>query len=147
MIKIEYPSRDFRTKKEIAGEMIFDDLRRAWIRLTPEEWVRQNFIRYLVESKGYPASLIAVEKKIMLGELTKRFDILVYSKDHMPWMMIECKSMRTPLDPEVLHQVLRYNITVPVRYLVITNGTGCLAFGKSDKQLVPLDELPVYGND
>jgi len=145
MIKIDYPVHDFRMKKENNREMIFDESRKTWLKLTPEEWVRQNFIRYLVHAKNYPSSLVALEKKIMVGEMIKRFDILVFNKEHKPWMMVECKSTTISLNDDVLQQVLRYNIALPVQYLVITNGTSCMAFKKHDTQLVPLDEIPVFG--
>lgn len=142
MIKIDYPEHKFRIKSENNLEFIFDELRRSWLRLTPEEWVRQNFLQYLVQVKNYPASLIAIEKEIHLGELKKRFDILVYDRQHKPWMMIECKEMNVKLDGNVLQQILRYNMAVPVHYLVITNGAFCLAFQKAGKQLTKLDLLP-----
>lgn len=143
MIKIDYPAHDFRMRKDNEREMIFDELRKVWLKLTPEEWVRQNFVRFLL-SKKYPAALIALEKKIMVGELTKRFDILVYSNAHEPWMMIECKAMDVALSPEVLNQVLRYNIALPVRFLVITNGTSCMTFQKQHNMLVPLETFPEF---
>src|SRR5688572_10180377 len=110
MIKIDYPAHEFRMKLENNREMIFDELRKTWLRLTPEEWVRQNFICYLIYSRNYPSSLVALEKKFMVGEMTKRFDILIYNKDHRPWMMVECKSKDVSLNEDVLNQVLRYNI-------------------------------------
>ena len=145
MIKIDYPSYEFRMKVENNREMIFDELRKAWLKLTPEEWVRQNFIRYLVHSRNYPSALVSLEKRIVVGEMVKRFDILVYNNNHHPWMMVECKSMDVSLKEEVLNQVLRYNIAIPVQYLVITNGTSCMAFKKQNKQLVPLNEFPEFG--
>ena len=145
MIKIHYPVHEFRMKKENNREMIFDESRKTWLRLTPEEWVRQNFIRYLIHTKNYPSSLVALEKKIMVGEMTKRFDILVFSKEHHPWMMVECKSTTVSLNEEVLNQVLRYNIAMPVQYLVITNGTSCMAFKKEHSELLPLEEIPEFG--
>ncbi|MEI9943045.1 MAG: type I restriction enzyme HsdR N-terminal domain-containing protein [Chitinophagaceae bacterium] len=87
-----------------------------------EEWVRQNFIQYLIQVKKYPSSLIALEKMIELGELKKRFDILVYDTDHKPWMIVECKASSVELNETVLHQLLRYNISMPAEYLIITNG-------------------------
>ena len=146
MIKIDYPVHHFRMKKENNREMIFDESRKTWLRLTPEEWVRQNFIRYLINIKNYPSSLVALEKKIMVGEMVKRFDILVFNKHHEPWMMVECKSTAISLNEDVLSQVLRYNIALPVQYMVITNGNYCMAFVKRDTQLVPLDELPAFGS-
>jgi hypothetical protein len=93
---------------------------------------------------NYPGSLIAVEKELFLGELTKRFDILVYDRNHLPWMMIECKSMGVHLDENVLLQILRYHIAIPVPYIVITNGSYCAAFQKINGQLAELKELPGY---
>jgi hypothetical protein len=123
--------------------MIFDELRKSWLRLTPEEWVRQNFVQFLV-SKNYPAALIALEKKIMVGEMMKRFDILVFDRQHEPFMMVECKAMNVLLGEEVLRQVLRYHSAVPVTFLVITNGTYCMAFKKEERELVALDDFPDF---
>ena len=145
MIKIDYPVHEFRMKKENNREMIFDESRRTWLKLTPEEWVRQNFIRYLIYTKKYPSSLVALEKKIMVGEMVRRFDILVFSKEHKPWMMVECKSASVPLSEDVLGQALRYNIAMPVQYLVITNGVSCMGFRKVNAELVSLDVLPEFG--
>jgi hypothetical protein len=146
MIKIDYPEHEFKIKKENNRELIFDEIRKLWLRLTPEEWVRQNFVRYLLLVKNYPSTLVALEKKIVVGEMMKRFDVLVYDSRHQPWLMVECKSMAISLKEEVLSQVLRYNIAVPVQYLVITNGTSCMAFKKHEMQLVSLNELPEFGN-
>lgn len=144
MIKIEYPAYSFRIKKEKENEFIFDELRKSWLRLTPEEWVRQNFVQYLVQVKKYPSSLIAIEKEIQLGELKKRFDLLVYDQRHQPWMMIECKEMNVDIDENVLQQILRYNIAVPVRYMIITNGTYCMGYEKSENRLELLKYLPAF---
>lgn len=146
MIRVEYPDYNFRVKKEDGKEFIFDEIRKIWLRLTGEEWVRQNFLQYLVQVKQYPLSLIAVEKEIRLGELKKRFDILVYDKDHHPWLMVECKGMDIALSQEVLQQVLRYNIAVPVQYMVITNGSHCAGFHRNNGQLQAVAELPAFGS-
>ena len=98
MIKIEYPSYQPKIKKEAGKEFIFDEVRKHWILLTPEEWVRQNFLQYLILIKKYPSSLIAVEKEIFLGDVKKRFDIVVYDKNTKPWMLIECKEMNVTLN-------------------------------------------------
>lgn len=144
MVKINYPEPDFRIRKEGEKEFIFDSLRKKWVVLTPEEWVRQNFLQYLIRAKNYPASLIAVEKEIRLGELKKRFDVLVYDDQHQPWMMIECKSTDVELSEEVLQQVLRYNLSTPVRYLVITNGSHCYLCARENEQLHTLSEFPAH---
>lgn len=146
MIRIEYPSYPYRIREEEGREFIFDELRKLWIRLTPEEWVRQNFLQYLVQTMQYPASLIAVERELRLGELKKRFDILVYNRQHQPWLMVECKAMEVQLDNAVLQQVLRYNIAIPVPFLIITNGQYCAGFEKQDNQLKLIGQLPVFIN-
>lgn len=142
MLTINYPEPEFRIKKEGGKEFIFDMLRKKWLQLTPEEWVRQNFIQYLIKVKNYPASLIATEKEIQLGELKKRFDILVYDTDHRPWMMIECKAGEVKLDESVLQQVLRYNMSVPVKFIIITNGNLTYGWEKKNNSLAPINELP-----
>ena len=145
MMNINYPAPDFRIKKEGEKEFIFDSLRRKWLALTPEEWVRQNFVQYLLQEKKYPATLIALEKEIRLGELRKRFDILVYDKDHQPWMMIECKAAIIKLDEKVLEQILRYNISVPVSYLIVTNGSESFGWVRADGKLDLIASIPDYG--
>mgnify|MGYP003519550589 CR=1 FL=1 len=139
---INYPEPAFRIKTENSRNLIFDSLRKKWVVLTPEEWVRQNFVQYLLQVKNYPASLIALEKEIKLGELKKRFDILVYDNKHQPWMMIECKAGEVKLDEKVLEQILRYNISVPVEYIVITNGAATYAWQRQTNNFELIDELP-----
>lgn len=142
MVVVNYPEPGFRIKKEGEKEYIFDTLRKKWLLLTPEEWVRQNFVQFLLQVMNYPAALVALEKELLLGDLKKRFDILVYDADHRPWMMIECKAEAVKLDENVLQQVLRYNITLPVNYLVITNGKLTYAWERKDSNLVLISELP-----
>ena len=142
MIKIDYPPYQPKIKKENEKEFIFDEFRKRWVVLTPEEWVRQNFLQYLTQIKKYPASLIAIEKEIKLGELKKRFDIVVYDSYTKPWMIIECKEMNVPLDRTVLDQVLRYNINLQVPYLVITNGSYCMAMTFENDKMIELGEIP-----
>ena len=144
MIKIQFPETSFKTKKENGIDIIFDTCRKKWVVLTPEEWVRQNFLEYLITVKQYPASLIAVEKEIKLGELKKRCDIVVYDRESKPWMIIECKEMNAPLNKSVLEQALRYHITLPSDYLVITNGTHSYGFIKQDGRFTETEEMPDY---
>ena len=145
MMRINFPAPRFRIKKEEGKEFIFDSLRKKWIVLTPEEWVRQNFIQYLLQEKNYPSTLIAIEKEIRLGELIKRFDILVYDNNHHPWMMIECKAGVIKLDAKVLNQLLRYNISVPVNYLIVTNGTECFGWIRNSGKLDLIAAIPAHG--
>lgn len=144
MIKVEFPPPSFRIKEEEAKEVIFDELRKQWVRLSPEEWVRQNFIQYMLQVKQYPAAFIGIEKEIALGELKKRFDLLVFDRNHQPWMMIECKAMDVELTEKVLEQIIRYNMSVPVSYLVISNGTYTYAWVKEKNRLISITELPVF---
>jgi len=143
MLQINYPDYDFRIKKEKNKELIFDEVRLQWIILTPEEWIRQNFLQYLIRVKEYPKSLLSIEKIISLGELKKRCDIVVY-KNNLPWMIVECKEMNTDLKVPILEQILRYNIGLPVKYLVLTNGNKTFAFELSENGLIEINELPVF---
>ena len=144
MIKVNYPEPVFRFKEENGNEMIFDFIRKQWLLLNEEEWVRQNFIQFLVQELKYPSELIAVEKEIQLGELKKRFDILVYDRDHKPWMLVECKAGEIKLDEKVLHQVLRYNISIPACFLVITNGQFTYELEKINGNLKEIQQMPVW---
>ena len=141
---IKFPPQHFRTKTEGGREFIFDSIRKTWVVLTEEEWVRQNFIQYMIVEMKYPSSLIAVEKELMLGELKKRFDILVYDPSHKPWMLVECKGKDIPLTPDVLDQVLRYNITIPVPFMVITNGHYTVGWEKREGGIVELESMPSF---
>src|ERR1051326_5833135 len=121
MIDIHFPAPGFKIKEEKGRKLIFDEIRKQWFLLTPEEWVRQNFLQYLVKVKSYPASLIAIEREISLGDMKKRCDIVVY-KEARPWMIVECKEMEVQLTEAVIKQILNYNITLQVKFLVVTNG-------------------------
>jgi hypothetical protein len=144
MVLIKYPVHDFRMKTENDKEFIFDEFRKLWVRLTPEEWVRQNMLQYLVKTKEYPASIIAVETEIKLNDLRKRCDIVVY-REHRPWMIIECKEMNVPLSASVLDQVLRYNIRLEVSYIVITNGSATYLWQLSGGKATEQHNFPVFG--
>jgi len=144
MIKIAFPEPAFRTRNQQGYMELFDSIRKSWVRITPEEWVRQNFIQWLIQEMKYPSAMIAVEKELMLGELKKRFDILIYSKNHQPWMMIECKAPEVDLSEKTIMQILRYNMSIPVQYLVITNGHYCYAASIIDNKAGWLTEFPAY---
>ena len=146
MVKIEYPDYQPKIKMQAGKEYIFDEVRKRWVPLTPEEWVRQNFLQFMMRVKKYPAALIAVEKEIELGDLKKRFDIVLY-KDDMPWMIVECKEGGVSLNRKVLDQVLLYNMSLRLPYLLITNGNYCYAFDVYESQLREIDELPAYQYD
>lgn len=142
MIKIAYPEKKPAVRIDAGKEYIFCVIRKRWMTITPEEWVRQNFLLYLIEVLKYPASLIAVEKQVQLGELQKRFDIVVYRND-IPFMLIECKEMNVPINQRTLDQVMRYNINLQASYFIITNGTECYGFEKSDT-LKKINSFPQF---
>ena len=142
MITVQFPAPDFKLRKEGGKPFIFDRIRKTWLSLTEEEWVRQNFVAYLVKELRYPEGLIALEKEILVNGLKKRFDILIYDRQHQPWMLVECKAPAVALTEGVLQQALRYNISVPVEYIVITNGTNTTAWRKGGGELHLLKNLP-----
>jgi hypothetical protein len=144
MIAVTYPEPAFRIKKEKERDFIFDALRKSWVLLTEEEWVRQNFIQYLIKELHYPAAMIAVEKEIYLNELRKRFDILIFDCNHQPWMLVECKAAAVNMSDTVLQQVMRYNISTPVNFVVITNGHFTYGWEKKEGELKILQHMPPW---
>jgi len=144
MIAIAYPLPAFRTRSDGGKRYIFDNLRKTWLLLTGEEWVRQNFINYLSATLGYPTSFIAIEKEIRVGELRKRFDVLIYDSAHQPWMIVECKTEEVSLSETVLQQALHYNLGVPVAFLVITNGAQTMAWKKEGAELRIVTSMPAW---
>jgi len=142
MLNIIFPQHNFRIKKENSRHFIFDEVRRLWVKLTPEEWVRQNFLQYLIQEKHYSPAIISVEKEIKVGELKKRYDIVVYNNSS-PWMIIECKKSNATLNTTVIEQVIRYNIALSIQYFVITNGNQSFAYEVSDNLFKELSDLPL----
>lgn len=102
--------------------MILDEIRRKYVRLTPEEWVRQNFIRYLVNEVMYPPGLIGVEVMFLFNKLRRRVDILVHNRQGKPVMIVECKEPGVNIDEKVFDQIVTYNLGLKVPYIVVTNG-------------------------
>ena len=146
MIQVEYPKFAHQIKTLDQKEQIFDPFRKIWVRLTPEEWVRQNFLQVLVQKQAVPASLTAIEKEINWGETKKRFDILVY-KDTKPWLIVECKEMNVPLSENVLRQVLHYNSKLETQYMVITNGNDTFGFNLKNQTPLVMETLPNFVTD
>ncbi|MFO7829123.1 MAG: type I restriction enzyme HsdR N-terminal domain-containing protein [Bacteroidales bacterium] len=122
MESLNLPTYSFNIKLKEQRKYIFDFIRKKYVLLTPEEWVRQNFLKYLVDEKKYPASLIAVEKEFKLNTLSKRSDAVVYNKSGIPVLIIECKAASVKIDQKVFDQIARYNIKLNVDFLVVTNG-------------------------
>ena len=146
MKTLNLPTYQFTIKEENKKTKIFDAIRKKFLVLTPEEWVRQHIVRFLVEEKGFPASLIAIEMGLKLNGLQKRADILVYSKSGQPILMVECKAPHIKIDQKVFDQIGRYNITFKLPYLLVTNGMEhfCAQIDFNSKDFSFLKDIPNY---
>ncbi|MGY3795366.1 type I restriction enzyme HsdR N-terminal domain-containing protein [Aquimarina sp. 433] len=122
MQKLNFPAYQFRFKSSENKISIFDRIRKKFIILNPEEWVRQHTIQYLIENKKYPESLINVEKLIKVNDLNKRYDIIIFNPDGSIYLIIECKSPTVKITQHVFDQIARYNLALNAEYLMITNG-------------------------
>lgn len=148
MENLNLPTYSFKIKSDLQRKLIFDSIRKKYVVLTPEEWVRQNFIRFLVEEKGYPASLIAIEKKVDVNLLPQRSDIVLYNNKANPVMIVECKAAKIKITQDVFNQIARYNIKLKVPFLVVTNGLRhfCCFMDYEKKSFQFLEEIPDYQN-
>ena len=115
-------------------------MRKKWLLLTPEEWVRQHLINFLIHEKKFPISLISIEKEIVLNDLKRRYDVVVYNKQLQPIVIIECKAPYIDLDVTVIEQALRYNLIIKANYLMLSNGVSDITFNSSNQQV----NLPDY---
>src|SRR5690349_14800264 len=122
MYKLNLPDFDYKLKKAEGKVWIFDVIRKKFIVLTPEEWVRQHFVNYLISDLKYPKALIKVEGGLKFNQLSKRSDIVVFNRDGNPWMIVECKSPTIALTQESLMQASVYNSTLRANYITVTNG-------------------------
>ena len=121
-VQVEIPSFDLIVRSTKGGRMIFDAFRQKYVRLTPEEWIRQHFLEYLVRVCRYPASLIAVELAFQYQKMQRRADIVVHDRIGMPFLMAECKAQDVKIVQSTFDQVSRYNRVIGARYLSVTNG-------------------------
>ena len=146
MQQLHLPDHGVKTKQTPAGATVFDPVRRKWVALTPEEWVRQHFLQFMVQDLGCPASLIAVEKAITLHGLSKRADLVVYGTDGAPLALVECKAPQVKLDQAVFEQAARYNVVFRVAWLFVTNGLQhyCCRIEHSTGAVHFLQELPGF---
>lgn len=122
MQALNLPPYPFKIRKEKACVHIFDPFRKKFLLLTPEEWVRQHFLQFLVQEKKFPASLICIEIGLKYNQLIKRADILVYDKSGTPSLLVECKAPHVKITQEAFDQLARYNMSFKVKYLIVTNG-------------------------
>lgn len=124
---------------------VFDIVRKRWVSFSPEEHVRQALIHYLCNTLQYPVALIAVEKQVRLGTLNKRFDIVVYNREHRPWMLLECKAPDVPVSAATLFQLLQYQHSLQCRYWVLSNGISSFAADALLPDAITwLDTLPPF---
>ena len=146
MKQLNLPDFEFKTRTENGQLQIFDLVRRRYVALTPEEWVRQHFIHYLTENKNVPISHITVEKSIRVSHLAKRADIVVFKGGLKPIVIVECKAPSVEINQEVFYQVLRYNMTLRVEYLVVTNGLRHIfcKVNYEDQNAIFIEDLPLY---
>jgi hypothetical protein len=146
MEKLNLPAYKFKLKSNENKTLIFDNLRKKYMVLTPEEWVRQHFIQFLIEEKKYPATLIAIEKQVLVNNLKKRSDILVFDKEGKPDIIVECKAPKVKITQATFDQIARYNSKLNAKFLVVTNGLTHF-YCKMDFQketYIFLKEIPNY---
>ena len=147
MEKLNLPRIEARTRIGKNGkEEIFDEIRKKFVRLTPEEWVRQHFLQWMIVHLGYPASLIVVEAALKYNNMLKRFDILAYRADGRPCLVVECKSPGVEITQSVFDQVAMYNMTLTVDYIAVTNGINHYAcrIDHENRTYAFLKDIPAY---
>ena len=146
MQQLNLPPYPIKLKEEKGTKYIFDPIRKKYLVLQPEEWVRQNFIQFLIKEKAFPESLIAIEKGLKLNELQKRADIVIYDNQAKPIVLIECKAPKVKINQDVFEQVARYNMVFKVPYLLVTNGLEhyCAKVDFENNSFEFLQELPNY---
>lgn len=146
MTRLNLPPFEIKLRGTKAQPQIFDILRKKYIAITPEEWVRQHFVHFLVEHKGYPAALMANEIQLKVGEKTLRADSVLYSRDLKPRMIIEYKAPHIPITQKVFDQISIYNMLLHVDYLVVSNGLQhyICKMDYNDKKYLFLEDIPDY---
>ncbi len=146
MRKLNLPAYDFRYKTEGESRLVLDVYRKRFVKLTPEEEVRQRFARYLLEEKGFPASLVMTEYSLKVNKLSRRCDILVHKPVGHPAVLVECKAPEVNISQATFDQVARYNLAFRVRYLMVTNGLKhyCCELDFETGKISFLKEIPTY---
>lgn len=146
MQTLNLPTYPFKIREEGSRRQIFDPFRKKYLVLSPEEWVRQHFLQFLVNERNYPVSLIRIETGLRYNQLLKRADILIHNIQGSPHMMVECKSPTTRITQDAFDQVARYNMTFKVKYLVVTNGMHhfCCEMNYGNQTYQFLKEIPFF---
>ncbi|NJY64001.1 type I restriction enzyme HsdR N-terminal domain-containing protein [Salinimicrobium sp. CDJ15-81-2] len=122
MHELNFPRYSFRFKNRENKIAVFDELRKKFVLLTPEEWVRQHVVHFLLKEKSFPKSLLNVEKQLKVHDLIKRYDVLAYNPDGSIHLVVECKAASIPITQETFDQIARYNLVLQATYLMVTNG-------------------------
>lgn len=146
MMPLNFPTCSFRFKNSENKVAIFDEIRKKFVQLTPEEWVRQHTVRFLIDVKKYPKSLINVEKVLKINGMSKRYDVVVFNSDGSIHILVECKSTDVKITQMVFDQIARYNSALKSNYLIITNGLNhyfCKMDFKTEQYLF-LETIPDY---
>ena len=146
MIRLNLPEYPMKIEQEDDATWIFDPIRKKRVVLTPEEWVRQHFVQYLLHEKEVPQSLVRIEMGLRLNQLKKRGDIVVFDRSGRPVLIVECKAPDVKLDQKVFDQVARYNLALKVDYLIITNGLKhyCCRMDYPNHSYQFLESIPGY---
>lgn len=146
MQNLNFPDYNFRFKNSENKVSIFDAIRKKFIILTPEEWVRQNTIQFLLQEKKYPISHINVEKLIKLNDLNKRYDIVVFEPNGKILILVECKAPTVKITQETFNQIARYNLKLKATYLMVTNGVNhyFCKVNIDQEEFIFLEDLPVF---
>lgn len=148
MERLNLPTYSFNVKVEGQKKFIFDRLRRKFVALTPEEWVRQHFIHYLIEDRNYPVGLISVERGFDLYRTKKRSDILIFSKMGNPWVLVECKAPSVVVNELWFDQAFAYNLSIKASYIMLTNGMShfCMKVKPDFSGVEFMKEIPLFQN-
>lgn len=146
MQALNLPKTNLKVIKQGDRYDIFDVLRKRYIRLTPEEWVRQHFVHFLIEHKGFPAARMANEITVTLNQTTKRCDTVCYDENAAPLVIIEYKAPHIPLNQQTLDQISRYNMVLRVPYLILSNGLQhvCIRVDYEKGEYRFLDDIPLW---
>ena len=146
MFQLNLPHYNFRIKKQDEKLLILDSQRKRYVSLTPEEWVRQNFIRFLIEEKGYPAAYLAVEKQLTMNGMKKRCDAILYNDQGLPILIIELKAPTIPISQATFDQVAVYNSKLKVGFFMISNGLEhyCCHVNTENAQYEFFSEIPDF---
>jgi hypothetical protein len=143
---LNLPAYNYKLKSSENKTFIFDVIRKKYVTLTPEEWVRQHIVHYLIDEKGYPKSLINVEKQLVINNLKKRTDIVIFSKTGMPYIIVECKAPSVKITQKTFDQIARYNLKLAAKYLMLSNGLShyFAELDTKNESFVFLKEIPKY---